>query len=136
MAVACLALLGGMTPVGQLEVGFAGMRSAKGVLRICVTRKADAFPSCRDDPNAIRRNVPASTASTRFDALPSGDYAVAVIHDANGNAKLDTMLGIPKEGFGFSRNPAIRLGPPSFSSAQFAVSTGAEKQQIRIRYLL
>ncbi|UYY60307.1 DUF2141 domain-containing protein [Sphingomonas sp. S2-65] len=126
----------GAAPVGQLDVAFTGLRSNKGMLRICVTRRPASFPSCRDDPQAIKRNVPATATSTRFDALPTGDYAVAVIHDANGNAKLDTMLGIPKEGFGFSRNPAIGFGPPAFSSAQFPVTTGAEIQQIRIRYLL
>jgi len=106
------------------------------VLRICLTRHASSFPSCRDDPQALTRTVPAAAAAIRFDALPAGDYALAVIHDANGNAKLDTMLGIPKEGFGFSRNPAIGFGPPSFSNARFPVTTGAEIQQIRIRYLL
>ena len=36
----------------------------------------------------------------------------SLLHDENENSKLDTMLKIPKEGFGFSRNPAIRMGPP------------------------
>lgn len=136
MAAACLVLLPGMTSVGRLEVGFTGLRSEKGMLRVCLTRKAAAFPSCRGDPDAIRRSLPATTKSIRFEGLAPGDYAVAVIHDANGNGKLDTMFGIPKEGFGFSRDPAIRFGPPSFANACFAVGGGAEIQQIRIRYML
>jgi len=59
-----------------------------------------------------------------------------VIHDENGNAKLDTLAGIPREGFGFSRNPAIRFGPPRFAAARFAVGGDANQQQIRMRYIL
>lgn len=61
---------------------------------------------------------------------------MAVIHDANANARLDTMLGIPREGFGFSRDPAIRFGPPRFAAARFAVAAGSANQQVRMRYLL
>ena len=58
------------------------------------------------------------------------------IHDENSNAKLDTFAGIPKEGFGFSRNPPIRFGAPRFAAARFTMSGGAETQQIRMRYIL
>lgn len=121
---------------GTLEVDFTGMRSAKGMLQICLTRDPADFPDCRNAAHAIRRTVSAASPRLRIDGLAPGDYALAVIHDANGNAKLDTMLGIPREGFGFSRNPAIRFGPPRFSAASFSVGTDAQKQQVRIRYLL
>ena len=90
-----------------------------------------------DDANAVARTIPAGAGALTIPGLPTGDYAVAVIHDENGNARLDTFAGIPREGFGFSRNPVIRFGPPRFAAARFAVGAGAaEKQQIHIRYLL
>jgi uncharacterized protein (DUF2141 family) len=61
-------------------------------------------------------------AQARCDFLdiPSGTYALAVIHDENMNGKLDTnWLGIPKEGYGFSKDVKGVLGPPSFSAASF-----------------
>ncbi|SEN56981.1 Uncharacterized conserved protein, DUF2141 family [Sphingomonas gellani] len=112
------------------------MRSAKGLVRICLTDDPGNFPNCVDDADAVRRSVPAGQTSIRFDALPRGRYAVAVIHDENGNARLDTFAGIPREGFGFSRNPAIRFGPPRFDAARFALEGDAEMQQIRMRYIL
>lgn len=130
------ATLIGATPVARLDVDFAQVRSAKGMLRICLTAAPDNFPSCVDDRNATRRSVSAGTASLRFDGLPHGDYAVAVIHDENGNKKLDTFAGIPREGFGFSRNPPIGFGPPRFSAARFGITTDAEKQQVKLRYIL
>jgi uncharacterized protein (DUF2141 family) len=128
-------LLPGMTPVASLDVEFVNLRSAKGVLRICLTADPDDFPDCRDAKRAIKRSVSAASPRLRLEGLTPGDYAIAVIHDANGNARLDTTLGVPREGFGFSRNPAIGFGPPRFSAARFAIGAGAEKQQVRIRYL-
>lgn len=120
----------------SLQIEVTALRSQKGVVQLCLTRQAKAFPDCSKDPGSIRRSLPASNPRIRFDGLAPGDYAIAVIHDANSNARLDTMMGIPREGFGFSRNPAIGFGPPSFASARFAVTIGAEIQQVRMRYLL
>ncbi len=126
----------GAAPVGSLQVDIAQLRSAKGMLRLCLTADPDNFPKCVDDRNAMTRSVPAGQTSVRFGALPRGDYAVAVIHDENGNKKLDTFAGIPKEGFGFSRNPTIRFGPPRFAAARFTLDGDAEEQQVRMRYIL
>lgn len=129
------ALVLGAAPIARLDVGVDHMRSAKGLLRVCLTADPDNFPACVDDADAITRNVPAGVHAMRFDGLPLGTYAVAVIHDENGNAKLDTFAGIPKEGFGFSRNPAIRFGPPRFAAARFAVTGDVNQQQITMRYI-
>ncbi len=129
-------LLIGAAPVASLDVGIDHVRSAKGLLRVCLTADPENFPACVDDADAITRSVPAGAHAMHFDGLPLGNYAVAVIHDENGNAKLDTFAGIPREGFGFSRNPAIRFGPPRFAAARFAVTGDANRQQITMRYIL
>ena len=131
-----LVALGATAPVASLEVDVARLRSARGQLRLCLTSQPDKFPSCIGDARAVRRSVAADGAPIRFDGLPFGAYAVAVIHDENGNRKLDTMLGIPREGFGFSRNPAIGFGAPRFSAASFALDAGGAQQRITMRYLL
>ena len=105
-------------------------------MRICLTADPQNFPACIDDAQAVTRSIPAGTPKIRFDGLAHGDYAVAVIHDENGNRKLDTFAGIPREGFGFSRNPPVTFGPPRFSAARFTLTSGAETQQVRMRYLL
>ena len=112
------------------------VRSDKGVLRLCVTADPKNFPNCVDDARAQSRTLPAATRTTVFRGLPMGDYAIAVIHDENDNARLDRFAGIPREGFGFSRNPPIGFGPPKFGAAQFAVESDAAMQQVRMRYLL
>lgn len=47
--------------------------------------------------------------------LPEGSYSIAVFHDENNNKELDkTLIGIPKEKYGFSNNPPAIFGPPPF----------------------
>ena len=76
-----------------------------------------------------------SRARIVFDMLEPGDYAVVVIHDDNQNGKLDTgAFGIPKEGYGFSRNAKGRLGPPPFAAARFTLGSTPEVLTITLNY--
>lgn len=122
-------------PLASLEIEITALRSAKGMIQLCLTADRTAFPDCKKG-HAIKRTVAASSPRLHFTDLPAGNYAIAVIHDENGNAKLDTFMGIPREGFGFSRNPGIGFGPPGFDKVAFALGSDAGKQQVRIRYLL
>jgi uncharacterized protein (DUF2141 family) len=135
MLPAAAALLAGAVPVATLKVDVDALRNQRGLIRLCLTAAADNFPRCVDDDRAVSRSVPASMQSVAYDGLPPGGYAIAVIHDENGNGKLDTFAGIPREGFGFSRNPRIAFGPPSFSAARFDLVQGSDAQTIRMRYM-
>jgi uncharacterized protein (DUF2141 family) len=132
---AALVLLTGAAPTTTLEVTLTQLRSTKGMIRLCVTANPKSFPGCAKDASAITRSVPAGEHVIRIEGLAPGTYALSVIHDENGNGKLDTFAGIPREGFGFSRNPGLGFGPPRFASAQFALEGGADRQQVRMRYL-
>ena len=131
-----VAVLPGASPTASLDVGIDKVRSTKGVLRLCVTADPTNFPGCVDDARAVTRSVPAGEHMVHFDGLAPGHYAVAIIHDENKNAKLDTFMGIPREGFGFSRNPAIGFGPPRFKAADFAIGGDATAERVTMRYLL
>jgi uncharacterized protein (DUF2141 family) len=59
-----------------------------------------------------------------FENLKPGTYAVMIMHDENSNGKLDSnILGIPKEGYGFSNNPQV-MRQPTFDEAKFDVKDG------------
>jgi uncharacterized protein (DUF2141 family) len=127
----------GATAPGSIDAKVQGLRSAKGLVLVCLTMRADHFPGCHDDPQARRMALPAAQAAElSFTGLPTGGYAIALIHDENGNHKLDTVLGIPKEGFGFSRNPVIRFGAPKFAAARFDVASGTVGETVRVKYML
>ena len=129
-------MTGAVAP-GSLDAGIEGFRSQKGNVMACLTTHPETFPNCQNDPEARRMTVPTRMAGElKFDNLPSGTYALALIHDENGNGKLDTMMGIPKEGFGFSKNPVIRFGPPSFRSAQVVITNNGVAETVKVKYLL
>jgi uncharacterized protein (DUF2141 family) len=125
-------------PAGiELQVHVERLRSERGVVHACLTQDRTHFPDCRADPRALRLSAPARDAGAlRFENIPGGTYALAVIHDENANGQLDTFANIPREGFGFSRNPPIRFGPPRYEETRFTLAPGRNIQIIRLRYLL
>lgn len=121
----------------ELQVEVAKLRNQKGMVHACLTLNEAYFPDCKADVHSVRLSVPArDAAELRFRDLPRGNYALSIIHDENGNGKLDTFAKIPREGFGFSGNPPIRFGPPKFAEARFALAPGRNLQVVRVRYLL
>lgn len=119
-----------------LSMDVRDLRSNRGNLLVCVTRMPQHFPDCRGDPDRRHFTVPVAAAPIFLGMLPPGHYAIALIHDENGNGKLDTFAKIPREGVGFSRNPAIRFGAPSFRAAEFKIAGSAVRQDIKVRYFL
>ena len=136
LSVFAMVLLPGAMPVCSLTVEIDQLRSAKGLLQICLTKEPGHFPECEDDPAAVKRTAKANGGNVTFPALPLGEYALAMFHDENANSKLDTFAGIPKEGVGFSGNPKLSFGPPKFAKVVFSAERGNAKQNIRIKYFL
>lgn len=72
------------------------------------------------------------TVYARFRGVRPGRYGIAVFHDENNNGKVDTnFLGLPKEGFGFSRITPMRK--PSFDETSFELKKRA-RAPVRLRY--
>lgn len=125
-------------PAQELEIRVERLRNARGDLHLCLTRDPAHFPDCGRDPRAVKRTISAADAERpiRLAGVEPGSWALSIIHDENRNEKLDTMLGIPREGFGFSRNPVIRFGAPRFDQVRFDVAPGITRHTVRMQYLL
>jgi uncharacterized protein (DUF2141 family) len=140
-ALLCVALLLPASALAQqaqptgIDVLFQNLRNAKGILRLCLSRNPAHYPDCSGDPNARRVNIPASSASYRFNGLPQGTYALTALHDENANGELDTFLGIPREGFAFSNNPRIGFGPPSYSRVRFSIGPVRALVRLQFKYI-
>lgn len=131
-------LLTGATPPpsSSVDVSITGLRNSKGQILVCLTANPKAFPDCSKDKGAVKMAVKTVNAGHFSIVAPAdGTYAIALVHDENSNDKMDMALFMPKEGFGFSRNPAIGMGPPKFASASFVVS-GESAQSIKMKYML
>jgi uncharacterized protein (DUF2141 family) len=124
-------------PPADLTVSVSGLRNHRGAVRLCLTQRADLYLECDKDPRRIAQSLPASGAAKMvLGDLDPGTYVLALLHDENENNKLDTVFKIPREGFGFSRNPAIRMGPPSYDQVKFTIAPGHNEQAVRLKYML
>lgn len=129
--------LSGQAGPGEVEVQVQNLRNQNGVVRLCLSRNPAHFPNCDRDPEHVSRSVPARGAGTvRFSGLAAGTWALGVIHDEDSNGRLNTFMGIPREGFGFSRNPRLRMGPPRYEDVRFPVAQGRTTLVVRMTYLL
>ncbi|MFN3552070.1 MAG: DUF2141 domain-containing protein, partial [Novosphingobium meiothermophilum] len=68
------------------------------------------------------------------DVMP-GRYAIVLLHDENGNKKMDKALFLPKEGFGFSRDAPVKMSPPKFDAAAIDVTGAPMRIKMKVRYL-
>lgn len=119
-----------------IRVTFRGIRNTKGLLHCGLFASPEGFPD--QTRQACRTaTIPASSeeAVFIFEDLSSGEYAVAALHDENGNGKLDTnFLGIPIEGGGASNNPEPRMGPPLYENARFLLKDEPLELEVQLRY--
>lgn len=122
-------------PSANLRVDIEGLRGHKGLLRFCLTRNPN-YMKCDGDHSAVRLSVSAATGAVTFEDMAPGQWSLLLIHDSNANGKLDTRFGIPREGFGFSGNPAIGFGPPRAGAVRFALPSGSSHQNVKVRYIL
>jgi uncharacterized protein (DUF2141 family) len=137
--IAAVPLLAAAAPGGtEVRVTVTGLRSDKGLVQACLTPEPRAFPDCSGNSNSHSLTVSAAgEVVLDFERVAPGRYAIALLHDENGNGRADKTLGmIPKEGFGFSRDAPVRMGPPRFADAAFEVNTAPVRQTVRMRYLL
>lgn len=127
---------GASEPAPTYEVDISAVRNAEGVIHACLTATSRHFPDCKNDHRALKLKVPASSRRIRFVGFTPGEYALTLFHDQNGNGRLDTTLGIPREGFGFSRNPVVRFGAPRFGQVNIKLSPGYTRETVRMQYIL
>ena len=129
-----LETLGQSNPT-NLQVSISGASSDTGSIRILVFSKPSGFPD--QVKQAVRSiSLPSKNgkASFKLTDLPTGTYAIGVIHDQDNNGKLSTnAVGYPTEKFGFSNNPKVYFGPPSFEKAAFILGKTAVLVEISLR---
>ncbi len=133
-------LLHGNAPLASttVTVDLSGLRNKVGTVYLCMTAKPKIFPKgCDSDPDRRVAAIKASEAgSLTLRDVPPGRYAIALLHDENGNKKMDMSLFLPKEGFGFSRDAPIKMSAPKFDAAAFSVTADKPVHMtMKVRYL-
>jgi uncharacterized protein (DUF2141 family) len=132
LLVSLLVLLPAGADAAALTVTIEDIEVGSGHLMILVEASAEGWNG--REVEAARISLPARQGSVShvFDGLAPGDYAVQVLHDENDNGDLDSFLGIPTEGYGFSRNPRV-MRRARFDEASFDLGTEGTTVVIQLR---
>lgn len=111
----------------DLAIEIEGIQAQQGTVMVAVMASAQAWAD-QAPPAGLTSGTPDGDGTLRLNVagLAPGSYAIRVLHDENGNGKLDfNVVGMPTEGYGFSNNPRL-LRAATFEEARFDVAeTGA-----------
>ncbi|MDJ0734313.1 MAG: DUF2141 domain-containing protein [Nostocaceae cyanobacterium] len=126
LATCTLAQIAYAEPRTILTVIVDGIRHQKGEICLRVYDSEVGFPlNNTSEVKSACTQITGTSIKKQFSGLKPGTYAVAVVDDQNGDRKLNRdFFGIPKEGFGLSRNPKVSIttGTPKFRDTSFALN--------------
>jgi uncharacterized protein (DUF2141 family) len=113
----------------------SGFKNTRGTLNCRLFTKAADFPD-GDGIVTLRVPITGSNTSCSFSIVEPGTYAIAVVHDENGNGKLDkNFVGVPSEGYGVSNNKTYALSAPKWDESTFKLgATESKALQVKLRY--
>jgi uncharacterized protein (DUF2141 family) len=111
----------------ELVVRVSGLSSSSGEVGCALFKVADGFPMNPAGATQQWMTAAAKGVECRFAGIASGDYAVSVSHDLNGNRALDTnFFGVPTEAWGVSNNARPLMRVPAWKEAVFSVAEGKD----------
>jgi uncharacterized protein (DUF2141 family) len=115
----------------EITVPISTVRNGKGTVFVALYNRSNWLEPGRY-LKASKVKAHRGTVYAKFHGLPRGNYGVAVFHDENTNNRVDTnLLGMPAEGYGFSRVSPLRK--PKFDEISVSAHPGAYAP-IRLRY--
>lgn len=115
----------GYAQKGPLKITVTNINHLEGNIQVSLYNSKASFIKPGKEYKTMTREVKAGTETFTFNDLPAGEYAVALYHDENGDGKCNTnMLGIPKEGYAFSRNFIPKFSAPKFDDTKFKQEQG------------
>ena len=117
---------------GDVRLLIEGLQSVEGLVYASIYLSPEGFPENKQQAHTYQ-SAPAASAADgaielSFEDIPAGWLVIAVLHDSDGNEELSlSLLGIPEEQYGFSRNPDSVFGPPKFDEAAVFLESGEQK---------
>lgn len=128
-------LMPGEKPTGDIRVTVTSLASTKGQVLAALYNSSEGFPS---NDSKVYRSVSATAEKPKttltFKDIPYGTYAIAILHDEDGDGEMDTnLLGIPQEGYGASNNPDAIFSAPTFEEARFELNESEKNLLIHLR---
>lgn len=123
-------------PNHSLTVKVNNLRNSTGVVQFTLYNSPDGFPDEHYKKYFLQytAKIVHGKSEFTFQNLPSGKYAVNILHDEDGNGRIKKGLLLLKEGIGFSNFSEIGIGnKPNFEKARFNL-TSEKTIDIRVIY--
>lgn len=123
---------------GRVETEITNFENSKGSCQVCLFNDAASFTGEGGAPyRCVQVPVTGKKVQAVFEGVPAGTYALFVLHDANNNRRMDkNFMGIPREGYGASRNKLPFAAAPTFNDNKFTVQNhSAVRLSVRLRNL-
>jgi len=119
-SLSMIALLSQQAVAADLTVNISDIEQGKGHVLVALYADKESYTSGKASfSSKVKADHEQETLV--FENLPDGDYAIKMYQDENDNNKLDfNMMGIPKEGYGFSNNVGM-FGAPEYIEAKFTI---------------
>jgi uncharacterized protein (DUF2141 family) len=117
----------------SIHVTITNVKEPKGEVIIYLYKGSEGFMN----PDNVHETVKIEASDYReghtFNNLETGEYVVILHHDKDRDGKMKSILGIPREGFGFSRNYRPKTRAPKFNEVKLTVE-GETAIEIKMIY--
>lgn len=123
---------------GNLIVKIIGFKNAKGSARIALYNSENEYATAGYSEKGALLTAIAPVrnlqASYTFKNLPFGEYGIKLFHDKDSSSRFRTnIFGIPSQAYGFSNNPPIKGGMPSYQQIKFIFNANHRQQTITLK---
>jgi uncharacterized protein (DUF2141 family) len=126
-----------LTPSSDREIGVevSQLRNRRGAVRAALYDRAATWLQQSGARASCSGPAAGPIFRCSFGPIPPGQYAIAILHDEDGDGQMDRdWIGVPQEGYGFSNDAAVVLSAPGFGSAAFQHERADLTIPIRVRY--
>ncbi|WP_163411539.1 DUF2141 domain-containing protein [Flavobacterium ajazii] len=119
------------------NVKISGIRSEKGQIILNVFKNSEDYEQEKVFKKLIfeKKTVDNGSMKINFNIEP-GIYGITLIDDENKNGELNkNLIGIPKEGFGFSDFFMEKMKKPVFDDFKVTIKNPNNKITIKVKYM-
>lgn len=105
-----LAVSAGAAFAGDVTVVATGVQARGGMLYAALQGR-DQFMQTTFTRGTVRENPAAGTVELTFRDVPTGDYAISLLHDEDGDRRMGMNGMFPREGYAMVRGEELRSSP-------------------------
>ena len=119
----------------DLTVKVTNLKNDKGHFLVSLWDKSSGFPDDGFMKELIYKEVKSPSFIITIKNLPYGDYALAALHDENEDGEMEySWVGMPQEGFAFSRNYNVTIRAPKWEESVIKLNSPVKEIEMKMQY--